>query len=443
MKKKLMLMCAALLPLASCGLLDDGKDNTPSEGDNFVTVSVSDVRDGYFKLNFECGEGTQTIEYAVCRAVNMKTDSVAFKAGELDGVQRIELLDSATAATVVYDCSEPLDFGPYTVYARAVSSTGEVSAPAKAQVCALTTGVTVEYLSRALIRLKTSQYGDDYVCTCGMITQGDINEVYGGSFDTFMEEATGSAAGYINVDYRTPDGSDMERIVIPEELIGGFFVYGDLYAYFTTTDGVEITGCYMFEVPRPEVDSSVPLPGELSITEFEPVTEQWEDGGITYSMRAEITIGSNTECYALIYTVPDVFDWPEQFREEYPEYYAGLSDEEILKSIIVGDGIYYMGSRFGNFSFEGGVTGLFVGSDSDDGFSTFGETMVYLACPINSNFESGKLLIKEIQVPSKEEFPDPVPGESSAPGLMTRSGLAGQSGAAQHMEHSGPFVEFI
>lgn len=291
-----------------------------------MSVSVSDVRDGYFKLNFECGKGTQTIEYAVCRAVNMKTDSVAFKAGELDGVQRIELLDSATAATVEYDCSEPLDFGPYTVYARAVSSTGEVSAPVKAQVCALTTGVTVEYLSRALICLKTSQYGDDYVCTCGMITQGDINEVYGGSFDTFMEEATGSAAGYINVDYRTPDGSDMERIVIPEELIGGCFVYGDLYAYFTTTDGVEITGCYMFEVPRPEVDSSVPLPGELSITEFEPVTEQWEDGGITYSMRAEITIGSNTEYYALIYTVPDVFDWPEQYREEYPEYYAGLSD---------------------------------------------------------------------------------------------------------------------
>ena len=390
MKKKLMLMCAALLPLASCGLLDDGKDNPPSEGDNFVTVSVSDVRDGYFKLNFECGKGTQTIEYAVCRAVNMKADSVAFKAGDLDGVQRIELSDSTISATVEYDCSEPLDFGPYTVYARAVSSSGEVSAPAKAQVCALTTGVTVEYLSRALIRLKTSQYGDDYVCTCGMITQGDINEVYGGSFDTFMEEATGYAAGYINGDYRTPDGSDMERIVIPEELIGGYFVYGDLYAYFTTTDGVEITGCYMFEVPRPEVDSSVPLPGELSITEFFPVTQQWEDGGITYSMRTEMTMGSNTEYYAQMYTVPDVFNWPEQFREEYPEYYAGMSDEEILKSIIVGDGIYCMGSRFGNFSFEGGATGVYVGSEPDDGYSSFGETLVYLACPINSNFESGK-----------------------------------------------------
>ena len=89
-------MCSALLPLVSCSLLDDDKEITPSE--NYVSVSVSDVRDGYFKLDFECGEGTRTIEYAVCRAVNMKTDSVAFKAGEMDGVQRIELSDGATAA---------------------------------------------------------------------------------------------------------------------------------------------------------------------------------------------------------------------------------------------------------------------------------------------------------------------------------------------------------
>ena len=49
---------------------------------------------------------------------------------------------------------------------------------------------------------------------------------------------------------------------------------------------------------------------------------------------------------------------------------------------------------------------MYVGSEPDDGYSSFGETLVYLACPINSNFESGKLLVKEIPVPSKEEFPD-------------------------------------
>ena len=63
MKKRFIVMCAALLPLASCGLLDDDKDITPSEGENYVSVSVSDVRDGYFKLDFECGEGTRTIRW--------------------------------------------------------------------------------------------------------------------------------------------------------------------------------------------------------------------------------------------------------------------------------------------------------------------------------------------------------------------------------------------
>ena len=99
MKKKFIVMCAALLPLASCGLLDDDKEITPSGDDNYVSVSVSDVKDGYFKLDFECGEGTQTIEYAVCRAVNMKTDSVAFKAGELDGVQRCHRLQAFVKPT--------------------------------------------------------------------------------------------------------------------------------------------------------------------------------------------------------------------------------------------------------------------------------------------------------------------------------------------------------
>ena len=102
------------------------------------------------------------------------------------------------------------------------------------------------------------------MCTFGLISQGEISEIYGGSFDTFMEEVTRSAAGYIDGDYRPSHGAVAEKALIPEELIGGYFVYGDLYAYFTTTDGVEITGCYMFEVPRPEVDSSVPLPGVCS-----------------------------------------------------------------------------------------------------------------------------------------------------------------------------------
>lgn len=435
-------MCAALLPLASCGLLDDDKDITPSEGENYVSVSVSDVRDGYFKLDFECGEGTQTIEYAVCRAVNMKTDSVAFKAGELDGVQRIELSDSVTVATVEYDCSEPLDFGPYTVYARAVSSTGEASVPVKAQVCALTTGVTVEYLSRAKIVAKTSQWGDDYICSCGMVYEYNINEYYGG-FDAFLEEMRQSALESIQGgnSAKTPNGNKISEVILLEEQVDGSFAYGDTYMYFLSTDGTDVTGSHIFEVPRPAKDTSIPLPGDLIVSEFEPVSEIWPDGQITYSMQAEYTIGSGTELYAQVYTSEWIVeDLPAQDREDYPEYYGGMSDDEILKTYVLLTGRSFVGGMFNYNSPEQTETGVAVSLGEDD---PFGGIIYLIACPVNFNNESGNLLKVKIQVPSKEEFPDPVPGESSAPGLMTRSGLAGQSGAAQHMEHSGPFVEFI
>lgn len=435
-------MCAAFLPLASCGLLDDDKEITSSGDDNYVSVSVSDVKDGYFKLDFECGEGTQTIEYAVCRAVNMKTDSVAFKAGELDGVQRIELSDGATSATVEYDCSEPLDFGPYTVYARAVSSTGEVSAPVKAQVCALTTGVTVEYLSRAKIVAKTSQWGDDYICSCGMVYEYNINEYYGG-FDAFLEEMRQSALESIQGgnSAKTPNGNKISEVILLEEQVDGSFAYGDTYMYFLSTDGTDVTGSHIFEVPRPAKDTSIPLPGDLIVSEFEPVSEIWPDGQITYSMQAEYTIGSGTELYAQVYTSEWIVeDLPAQDREDYPEYYGGMSDDEILKTYVLLTGRSFVGGMFNYNSPEQTETGVAVSLGEDD---PFGGIIYLIACPVNFNNESGNLLKVKIQVPSKEEFPDPVPGESSAPGLMTRSGLAGQSGAAQHMEHSGPFVEFI
>ena len=442
MKKKFIVMCAAFLPLASCGLLDDDKEITSSGDDNYVSVSVSDVKDGYFKLDFECGEGTQTIEYAVCRAVNMKTDSVAFKAGELDGVQRIELSDSVTVATVEYDCSEPLDFGPYTVYARAVSSTGEVSAPVKAQVCALTTGVTVEYLSRAKIVAKTSQWGDDYICSCGMVYEYNINEYYGG-FDAFLEEMRQSALESIQGgnSAKTPNGNKISEVILLEEQVDGSFAYGDTYMYFLSTDGTDVTGSHIFEVPRPAKDTSIPLPGDLIVSEFEPVSEIWPDGQITYSMQAEYTIGSGTELYAQVYTSEWIVeDLPAQDREDYPEYYGGMSDDEILKTYVLLTGRSFVGGMFNYNSPEQTETGVAVSLGEDD---PFGGIIYLIACPVNFNNESGNLLKVKIQVPSKEEFPDPVPGESSAPGLMTRSGLAGQSGAAQHMEHSGPFVEFI
>lgn len=108
-------------------------------------------------FQFQCGKNTETVEYAVCYAVNMKTDSVAFMAGELENTDRVTPQEDGTVS-VSFDFSEPLDFGPYTVYARAISKSGQISRFVTLHVCALTTGFTVEYLSRMTIETSTANY---------------------------------------------------------------------------------------------------------------------------------------------------------------------------------------------------------------------------------------------------------------------------------------------
>lgn len=105
-------------------------------------------------FQFQCGKNTETVEYAVCYAVNMKTDSVAFMAGELENIDRVTPQEDGTVS-VTFDFSEPLDFGPYTVYARAISESGQASRFVKRQVCAMTTGPFIEHLSRATIETST------------------------------------------------------------------------------------------------------------------------------------------------------------------------------------------------------------------------------------------------------------------------------------------------
>ena len=139
------------------------KGETPADDpENFVNLSISDVSDGHFTVDFQAGKNTETIEYAVCRAVNMKADSVAFMEGSLDNIQQA-IPEGDGKISVHFDFSNPLDFGPYTVYARAISESGQASRFVKEQVCALTTGVTVEYVSRARYKMKTSYHGKDFI----------------------------------------------------------------------------------------------------------------------------------------------------------------------------------------------------------------------------------------------------------------------------------------
>ena len=139
------------------------KEETPADDpENFVKISISGVSDGHFTADFQAGKNTKTIEYAVCHAVNMKADSVAFMEGSLDNIQQAVPGEDGKAS-IPFDFSDPLDFGPYTVYARAISESGQASRFVKEQVCALTTGVTVEHVSRARYKMKTSYHGADFI----------------------------------------------------------------------------------------------------------------------------------------------------------------------------------------------------------------------------------------------------------------------------------------
>ena len=372
-------MCAALLPLASCGLLDDGKDNTPSEGDNFVTVSVSDVRDGYFKLNFECGEGTKTIEYAVCRAVNMKTDSVAFKAGDLDGVQRIELSDSVTVATVEYDCSEPLDFGPYTVYARAVSSTGEVSAPVKAQVCALTTGLTVEYVSRAWFQLAASYHGDEYICSIFHGSKQAILSSYG-NMDAFIEYMRNYEHDL--TPYMSGDGVYRAPFKYSYDTNGGTTGLDNQVVGFVTSDGFEITGVHVIELPLQEKDPSVALPDSLKVTIDWSAPKIDEDGN--KYLTCNVGMDENTDVYFWI-----------RFGMSEDELWA--FGEELLS-------MYYPAVT----TAEEAVRWNYFHSVGEDGTVYDTKQCVAVGCPVNSNGEPGPLSVIEINIPD-EWFEDGEP----------------------------------
>ena len=410
MKKKLMLMCAALLPLASCGLLDDGKDNTPSEGDNFVTVSVSDVRDGYFKLDFECGEGTRTIEYAVCRAVNMKTDSVAFKAGDLDGVQRIELSDSVTVATVEYDCSEPLDFGPYTVYARAVSSTGEVSAPVKAQVCALTTGLTVEYVSRAWFQLAASYHGDEYICSIFHGSKQAILSSYGNmdAFIEYMRDYEHDLTPYMSGDgvYRAP-------FKYSYDTNGGTTGLDNQVVGFVTSDGTMMTGVHVIELPLQEKDPSVALPDSLKVT-IDWSAPKLDENGNKY-LDCNVAKGENTDVYFWIrfwMSEDELWAFGEELLSSF--YPAVTTAEEAVRWNII-SGLFSYGNIFYIEDIEDPI---YFHSVGEDGTVYDTKQCVAVGCPVNSNGEPGPLSVVEINIPD-EWFEN---GESAAVSRVQASG---------------------
>ncbi|MBO8464738.1 MAG: hypothetical protein IAB93_01920 [Bacteroidetes bacterium] len=412
----LLIGTASIFFAVSC---EKGETQTDAP-ENFVNISISGVSDGHFTVDFQAGKSTKTIEYAVCRAVNMKADSVAFMEGSLDNIQQAVPGEDGKVS-VHFDFSKPLDFGPYTVYARAISESGQASRFVKEQVCALTTGVTVKYVSRSHYRLKASYHGNEFIADIFRQSKQQILNSYG-SIEGFIDYMIKHDLNDPTNNLSFKDGDEwIEKFFYYTEKENGMYGISkatpdDQLVGFVTSDGTKITGAYAFEIPLQEYDPLIPLPDslEVEIDYSNPATviNEYEDVTITEEyIPITISMGNNTDCYYLIsnvnFTSKDTF-W-EFFREIIvPQLNnAFQSEEDMAKFYLTGN--LYLGNptpRTNNiynrydsilwWVFH--TTHEYSNGESDEFYKP---ELFLIACPTNWNNER---LIGFIEVQVPEEY---------------------------------------
>ena len=334
------------------------KGETPADDpENFVNLSISDVSDGHFTVDFQAGKSTKTIEYAVCHAVNMKADSVAFMEGSLDNIQQA-IPEGDGKISVHFDFSNPLDFGPYTVYARAISESGQASRFVKEQVCALTTGVTVEYVSRARYKMKTSYHGKDFIIAgyrqskqnfFRNLERNGYEQSLDGIVDFIMNDATESVQnGWL--DLSTPIFNNRqsweEQFFWDLSSDNGYTCRDDQIVGFVTSDGTKITGAYAFEIPLQEYDPSIPLPDSMKVKiDFSQTVTETGDGqtvtenetiDYTYTYEyfpVEISVGDEYEHYFYASFGENIYDfvYEDNGLMDLCGHLFGQNEEELLK----------------------------------------------------------------------------------------------------------------
>ena len=398
------------------------KGETPADDpENFVNLSISDVSDGHFTVDFQAGKSTKTIEYAVCRAVNMKADSVAFMEGSLDNIRQA-IPEGDGKISVHFDFSNPLDFGPYTVYARAISESGQASRFVKEQVCALTTGVTVEYVSRARYKMKTSYHGKDFIIAgyrqskqnfFRNLERNGYEQSLDGIVDFIMNDATESVQnGWL--DLSTPifnDGQSWEEQFFWDlSSDNSYTCRDDQIVGFVTSDGTKITGAYAFEIPLQEYDPSIPLPDsmkvEIDFSQTLTETEEWNDGGGTATTTyeyfpVEISMGDDYEHYFYGHFTGNFYDFVYEYDGLMDRfgYLFGQNEEEMLKWYFTSGGFNYILDTEKIDSSLLSFHGITVYSNGETVEDYYPE-MTIVACPVNWNDES-VLGITVVQVPEE------------------------------------------
>lgn len=414
----LMIGAISIFFAASC---EKGETQT-DDPENFVNISISGVSDGHFTVDFQAGKSTKIIEYAVCRAVNMKADSVAFMEGSLDDIRQVAPGED-DKVSVPFDFSKPLDFGPYTVYARAISESGQTSRFVKEQVCALTTGVTVEYVSRAKYKMKASYHGSDFIVSGYRQSKQNFFwslERYGyeqsldGIVDYIMNEAKQNAQdGWL--DLSTPafnNGQAWEEQFFWDMDSGNnsYTCRDDQIVGFVTSDGTKITGAYTFEIPLQEYDPSIPLPDsmkvEIDFSQALTETEEWNDGGGTATTTyeyfpVEISMGDDYEHYFYGHFIGNFYDFVYEYDGLMDRfgYLFGQNEEEMLKWYFTSGGFNYILDTEKIDSSLLSFHGITVYSNGETVEDYYPEITI-VACPVNWNDES-VLGITVVQVPEE------------------------------------------
>lgn len=373
-------IAASVISAASCDRIN------PDDPDNYVRLSVTDVSNGRFTVNFDCGKNTGTVEYAVCRAVNMWKDSAAFAAGTLENVSTLTPEDGK--ASVPFDFSDPLDIGPYTIYARAVSANGSISRFVKKQVCALTAGLTLDYFSRARYDMTVQYHGDETIVTIWRLASHTLYERYGGSIEKLKKEMLEDSYS----DYVYPDGfvyidqcrqyidTEAKKTGLDEKTIVGF----------VTSDGSSRTGAYVIEMPLPDKDPSIPLPEDLTI-EYDMTESLTDEEGYNYIL-SNIAKGSNTDVYyvaSFTGTKESILDFGNELMKTYPEYVS--TPEEALRWNITSGLFGYSATMYIKDHTEYRL--YYSGADYE------AKNLVIVACPVNINGEYGNLSIVQVDFP--------------------------------------------
>lgn len=336
---------ACISILASCN-----KNGAETEEDYALDLRFSDINTSGFNIVFTSGSDVSTVEYAVCSFATMKSDMAAFESGTLEGTVSLPIENAETTVNIPCD-----SYGPYVVYARAVSMNGVTGETLRKNVAAAEAGVTISSFNSIIMDMKVEISNSDRYGSAGVLIASKeiVDEQLGMPMEELLKMYVemGEVQFFENgVEFVAPLNGESEY---------------DYYIGIVTADK-EGNPVDYFTIPfqSPKFNPDAAAPGSLKI-EVKDIT----DNGVT----TVYTFGENTvACYQAIYSKTDYdkliaaapgFDYknPIDYVRDYTAFYG---------TMIVADETYTWPG------FTAGTDYVAVGCPmNENGIEGYGETV--------------------------------------------------------------------